>query len=52
MATHSMAKPMDRKAWWPTVYGVAKSQAQLSIYYYCYTCVHAAPNTPFIQAAI
>ena len=28
------------------------NQAQLSIYYYCYTCVHAAPNTPFIQAAI
>ena len=25
-----LEKPMDRGAWWATVYGVAKSQTQLS----------------------
>ena len=34
MATHSSIlawkNPMDRGAWWATVYGVAKSQTQLS----------------------
>ena len=32
MATHSsiLENPMDRGAWWAIVYGVTKSQAQLS----------------------
>ena len=32
MATHSsilLENPMDRGAWWATVYGVTKSQTQL-----------------------
>ena len=33
MATHSsvsLGNPMDRRAWWATVHGVAKSQTGLS----------------------
>ena len=32
-----LEKPMDRGAWWATVYGVAKSQTQLSGFHFHFT---------------
>ena len=47
-----MENPMDRGAWWVTVYGVAKSRTRLSDFIRIYIYIYGLQNSLFSQCSI